>query len=480
MQSYQKWAKEYGPVYSLILGNSVVIVLSSDEAVRDLLDKRSAIYSSRPDNYIGQTIISDNNRLIFMKHHDPQWKMIRRLGHNLLNIQKAESYVPYQDLESTQMLYEMVTEPERFLDSVRRFTASLTTSLTFGLRTVSFRDPRMTALFDGVQEITELSQNPAAMLLDVFPILRWLPDVLLSVRKRARALQPIDKELRMDHWLEAKHAVKAGTANPCFCVDMARVQEKEGLSDDLAAYTAGSMLEAGAETTSNTLYGFVQAMLLFPVVQHKIQTRIDEVVGDDRLPMMSDYAQLPYIRSCIKESLRWMPTAIMVFPHAVTEDDTYRGYHIPKGASVLPNGYTIQMDPERHLEPRQYNPDRYNDDDLSLADSAANPDASKRDHFNFGAGRRICQGMHVAERSLFLGIARLMWAFDITPAQDDEGRDVLPDPDRYTQGFICMPEPFRATIRPRSEKRARIIREVWEQEQKRCLDPETQQWKVAL
>ena len=36
---FQKWAQEYGPVYSLVLGTKVMIVLSSGQAVKDLLDK---------------------------------------------------------------------------------------------------------------------------------------------------------------------------------------------------------------------------------------------------------------------------------------------------------------------------------------------------------------------------------------------------------------------------------------------------------
>lgn len=40
------------PVYSLILGANVLVVLSSDQAIKDLLDKRSSIYSSRPDMYL--------------------------------------------------------------------------------------------------------------------------------------------------------------------------------------------------------------------------------------------------------------------------------------------------------------------------------------------------------------------------------------------------------------------------------------------
>lgn len=62
----QKWAKEYGPVYSLMLGTKVLIILSSDEAVKELLDKRSGIYSARPDMYIGQTLCSGGLRLLMM------------------------------------------------------------------------------------------------------------------------------------------------------------------------------------------------------------------------------------------------------------------------------------------------------------------------------------------------------------------------------------------------------------------------------
>jgi hypothetical protein len=63
---FQKWAKEYGPIYSLILGTKTLIVLSSDEAVKDLLDKRSGIYSHRQEMYIGQTLCSGNLRLLMM------------------------------------------------------------------------------------------------------------------------------------------------------------------------------------------------------------------------------------------------------------------------------------------------------------------------------------------------------------------------------------------------------------------------------
>lgn len=63
---FEKWAREYGPIYSLILGTKVMIVLNSDLAIKDLLDKRGAIYSSRPEAYIAQNILSGGLRILFM------------------------------------------------------------------------------------------------------------------------------------------------------------------------------------------------------------------------------------------------------------------------------------------------------------------------------------------------------------------------------------------------------------------------------
>ena len=69
---FQKWAREYGPVYSLILGTKTLIVLSSADAVKELLDKRSGIYSDRQEMYVGQTLCSGDLRLLMMVCPSPQ------------------------------------------------------------------------------------------------------------------------------------------------------------------------------------------------------------------------------------------------------------------------------------------------------------------------------------------------------------------------------------------------------------------------
>ena len=154
------------------------------------------------------------------------------------------------------------------------------------------------------------------------------------------------------------------------------------------------------------------------------------------------------------------------------------GYTIPAGAAIINNVRAIHMDPKRHPNPRAFDPARYADDKQSEFEAATNPDPSKRDQYVFGAGRRLCQGMHIAERSLFLGIARTLWAFELSKAVDAvSGSVVTPDIANLTQSLFVQPAPFSAVIKPRSEKHEKIVRREWKLCEDTLLDKETKQWK---
>ncbi|KAL0768893.1 hypothetical protein CaCOL14_008201 [Colletotrichum acutatum] len=386
-----------------------MIVLSSDTAVKEVLDKRSGNYSDRPDMFIGQKVASGDLRLVVMRYGD-NWRMIHRMVHNILNIKAAVTYVPYQDLENKILLKDLLETPSDFLQHIRRFTYSLSTQMIYGYRCTDNHDPKLLQLFE-----------------------------------------------------------------PCFCNDIYRAQTKEGFSDDAAAYISGSLLEAGSDTTAGTLYGFIQAILVWPEVQKKAQEEIDCVIGSARLPTIDDYQDLPYIRCCIKESLRWMPTVFLGVPHAAVKDNVYMGYNIPKGATIINNVWAIHMDEERSPNPRVFDPERFKDDHTTLYQSAMG-DTKKRDNFVFGAGRRLCQGIHIAERSLFLGMSRLLWAFDFSPAVDAQGNPVKYDIENLVGGITVQPSDYPARIEPRSAEKVAIIKDAAE-ECKQLLNPVTMQWK---
>lgn len=323
-----------------------------------------------------------------------------------------------------------------------------------------------------------IMQSSTSALADLFPILRRLPHWMLPMMSHARAWHEKQTHFYLRFWNETKAMFQAGQAKPCFAVDILLEQEKEGFTDKFAAYLAGGALEAGTDTTASEMIGFIQAMVLFPEVQKKAQAEIDRVVGD-RMPTIEDMDSLPYIRSCIKETLRWMPTAIMgAAPHAAKESIQFEGSVIPKGAILVNNVYSIHKDPRRYPNPDRFEPERYAGDNKNAAESAQSVDVSERDHFTFGAGRRLCAGIHVAEQSLFLGMARILWTFNITPKLDPATKQpLLPDPDRYTPHVVCMPEPFQATIEPRSQERADKVIAEWKDAQKH-LD-QNSQWKVV-
>ena len=88
---------------------------------------------------------------------------------------------------------------------------------------------------------------------------------------------------------------------------------------------------------------------------------------------------------------------------------------------------------------------RFYDFPLTAAEAAATPNPLDRDHYSYGGGRRICPGMHVAERSLFINLARLLWGFDIKLAKDEMGNDIPVDPTfkGMLEGATATPRPFK-------------------------------------
>ena len=78
-------------------------------------------------------------------------------------------------------------------------------------------------------------------------------------------------------------------------------------------------------------------MALNPRVLRKAQEELDRVVGSDRLPDFSDQVDLPYTSAIVKEVLRWgCPVPIGVVKRVVV-DDTYNGYFIPAGTTIIEN-----------------------------------------------------------------------------------------------------------------------------------------------
>ncbi|KMU79380.1 cytochrome P450 [Coccidioides immitis RMSCC 3703] len=97
--------------------------------------------------------------------------------------------------------------------------------------------------------------------------------------------------------------------------------------------------------------------------------------------------------------------------------------------------------------------------------------------FYLGAGRRFCPGKSLAEKSLFIAIARWLWAFNTSHATDEEGNKIPIDPKDLRPGNIVRIKRFSADVQPRNPQRAGVIRRVWREKCDTLLD-ENHQWKT--
>jgi len=194
---------------------------------------------------------------------------------------------------------------------------------------------------------------------------------------------------------------------------------------------------AGSETTSTTLMWWTLAMVAFPQVQLRAQAELDAVVGRTRLPTFADAPHLPYVRAIIKEVLRWRPSVPLGVPHKAIDDDWYEGMFIPKGATCVPN--TWQCNHDRAIfgdDADEFRPERHLDDKGELEPGPI--ETNQEGHVSFGFGRRICVGKHLANDSLFIHTARILWTANLECVKDENGRDVLPDIDGFIDTGLIM------------------------------------------
>lgn len=131
--------------------------------------------------------------------------------HAVLTINVAKSYVPYQNLESKQMLRGILDQPELVIDHIDRYTNSLSTQMFFGFRTTSIDDPKLKQLYSGMEAWSQLVASRMSAVIDLYPITRNLPGRLLPKHRHAEGVFAHTLDLYRGHWLNAKQAEQNGT-----------------------------------------------------------------------------------------------------------------------------------------------------------------------------------------------------------------------------------------------------------------------------
>ena len=89
-------------------------------------------------------------------------------------------------------------------------------------------------------------------------------------------------------------------------------------------------IQAGLETTSTALGWAFYYMLAHPDIQQKIHDELDQKIGSQRGPVLSDKESLPFLEATLLEVLRISTIAPMALEHQTMVDTTVGGYSIPK------------------------------------------------------------------------------------------------------------------------------------------------------
>jgi len=186
-------------------------------------------------------------------------------------------------------------------------------------------------------------------------------------------------------------------------------------------------------------------MIAYPETQSRAHAEIDAVVDRERLPTFADYPRLPYVRAMVKEILRWKPAAPLAAPHRLMEDDWYEEMFIPKGTICIPNVWHINRDPEVYGENAEhFDPARHLETDGDVAPSPS--DVREEGHVSYGFGRRMCPGRHMADNSLFIDIAIMLWATRIERKTDSSGRPLPLDVDGFVDHGVVVSVDSSSTL----------------------------------
>lgn len=333
----------------------------------------------------------------------------------------------------------------------------------YGTRTPNINTVHMEKLYALMENWSKVMEPGNTPPVDIFPFLKYVPQHLLgNWRSRGQNVGDEMNELYSDWLNKVKNRRDTSGAKDCF-LDRVLDQIDAGkleMGEHAIYFLCGTLMEGGSDTTSSIIIAFIHALTKWPEVQKKAQKQVDESVGEDRSPTWQDYGSLPYVAACVKESMRWRPVVPLGFPHVLSENDTVDGMFLPKGSQIFLNAFGMQHDSERFENPDIFDPDHYAGV-TELASELANGDWEKRDHYGYGTGRRICPGMHVAERNMFLAMVKILWALHIEPGADSTGKVADPDVSNekaYSAGFLVCAEPFPCKISVRSEARLETLR----------------------
>ncbi|KAF9494670.1 cytochrome P450 [Pleurotus eryngii] len=458
--TYAKWKGIYGDIVFLNIFRNPVLVLNSAEAAQDLLEKRSAIYSSRPVRTM-QAELMGFGFLFSGLPYNAWYKQHRNMFHKHFQPKVVPEYHAIQLKHARILLRNLLHDHSNLDHHIRRTTAAIVLEISYGHHVADQGDEYVTLADKALFGVTQ-SGVFGTYMVDYVPLLKhvpaWMPGA--EFKRNARKWRTLATQMLNRPFEMVKERMESGTAEGCMITTELESWFREGIDNDKSRGTvikdvAATAYAAGSDTTLSTLATFFLAMVLYPSVQEKARDEIfKHIPCGERLPSFGDRGdgQLSYIDYVIWESLRWHPVVNISLAHYIEErNDEYRGYTIPKGTTVLGNIWAITHDAAVYPDPEKFDPERFVNTRVN-EEQGINPIPE----VVFGFGRRVCPGRFLALDTIWIVIASVLAVYRISKTVDDDGNEVEPNVE-YTSGLFSRPKPFEFRLTPLSDGATTLI-----------------------
>lgn len=441
LHNLEQLRAKYGDVYGLYIGKELNIVLSGYDTIHEALVKRGTLFSRRPRNEYTDSVHKET-AIVF--GNDLEWKELRTFTMNTLRelcFRKTGITLEHRINDELAHFIKALLECKGDTDCARHISlsfADIILSVLHGRRN-EYSDKKFLWYMSKMEEAFQYHIK-IRILHHCVPFLRYLPGDFLYVKYTDKMVKDFT-----DYCSEVcKPNVDTyvpGNEN-CF-IDFwltAQANESSSSYETRKLYsTYHDLMGAGSETSATTLKWIILALVKNPAIQKKLQKQVDSVLGKDQTPSTTDRTDLPYVEAVVLEGLRFGTAVPLSIPHAVQQDTVFKGYLIPKDATVLPNIVSVHYDPELFPDPEVFKPERF-----------LNADESKiigtKHLIPFSLGPRSCIGETLARTELFLYVATLSQKLEFLPP---EGED-LPST-KGEVGLTHKPKPFKVRIRSRME-----------------------------
>ncbi|KMQ90114.1 cytochrome p450 18a1, partial [Lasius niger] len=326
---YSELAKKYGSIFSVRLGNQLVVVLSNYRVIRDAFRRED--FTGRPHTEF--TNILDGYGVI--NTDGAMWKdqrrflqdRLRKLGMTFSGASRIllESRITYEVDAFLRRCSMRRGAPTDISTSLSMSISNVICSLIMGVR-FHHHNSQFKRFMDLIQEGFKLFASVAS--INYIPIMRYVPwkrgirnKISQNREEMANFFQETIDEHRetfdknnprdlLDAYLiEIQQAEEENRANQLF-------QGKN--HDRQMQQILGDLFSAGMETVKTTLEWAIVLMLHNPEAARAVQEELDEVVGRSRKPTMADLAYLPITDATICEILRRSSVVPLGTTHATT------------------------------------------------------------------------------------------------------------------------------------------------------------------